>query len=520
MYTNMDENVVFDPGENTDQQQQNPSQEPDSGVNSTTEKPNLPNSGQDNAVVEAPETNSSDQTQVDDTSSSVEKPELEESEIPPSAPPPIKSRGGALKKIIIGVVVFVILLFVIILIIPKGSGNTKANLVWWGLWEDQSVMQPLIDDFHKQNPNITVEYVKQDPKLYREKLETRIKNGTGPDIFRFHNTWVPMLSGDLLPLSSDVITPTEFKKSFYPVMQKDLVQNGAIYGIPLEADTLGLFVNTEILDQAGIQPPQTWEDFVKAAKTLTVKDGGKIKTAGAALGTYGNITHAPDIISLLFVQQGVDLNKFSKYVQDESDAIDFYTSFAKGDNSVWDSTLDESILSFGRGTLAMYIGYSWDIFKIQAINSNLPFKTFPVPQLVGKKATIASYWVEGVSSKSKNQRAALLFMQYLAKKETAQKFYTTVSKTRSFGEPYARTDLQKSLKDNKTLFPFVSQLDSADSSYFASDTNDGTGGINSLSNNYLGDAINSIVNDNSSEETVIDTLDKGVAQVLQKYGIQ
>ena len=505
MYLIMDENVVFDPNrgvkEADNQQAQNSPQDSISGINPNTE----PNAVPDQAIKD---------------SFVAESPTLQQSEIPPIAPPPIKPRGGKLKKIIIGVVIFIILLLLIILIIPKGGGNTKAKLVWWGLWEDQSNIQPLIDDFHKSNPNITIEYIKQDPKLYREKLEARIKNGTGPDIFRFHNTWVPMLSGNLLPLSSDVISPTEFKKSFYPVMQKDLVQNGAIYGIPLGTDALGLFVNTEILDQAGIKPPQTWEDFVKAAKALTVKDGGKIKTSGAALGTYGNITHAPDIISLLFVQQGVDMNKFPKYAKDESDAINFYTSFAKGENSVWDSTLDESILSFGRGTLAMYIGYSWDIFRIQAINSNLPFKTFPVPQLVGKKATIASYWVEGISSKSKQQKAALLFMQYLAKKETAQKFYSTVSKTRPFGEPYARVDLQKSLKDNKTLYPFVSQLDTAGSSFFASDTNDGTGGINSLSNNYLGDTINSMVNDNSSAESVIDTLDKGVAQVLQKYGIQ
>lgn len=507
----MDENVLFNPGDPNSQKQ--PENTPEQPVSPPTAVSNVSSVGQPNDVSATAQS-----TELPVTDGQIGEPS------PPGNPPPIHHGifGGILMKIIIGVVILIVIIFAVILFMPKGASNTKAKLVWWGLWEDQSVMQPLIDDFHKTHPNITITYVKQDPKQYRQKLETRIKNGTGPDIFRFHNTWVPMLSGVLLPLSSDVITPTDFKKSFYPVMQTDLTQNGAIYGIPLGTDTLGLFVNTEILKQAGIQPPQTWEDFVSAAKALTVKDTEtkKIKTAGAALGTYGNITHAPDILSLLFIQQGVDMNKFPKDSNNEKDALDFYTSFAKTESSVWDSTLDESILAFSRGTLAMYIGYSWDIFKIQAINKNLPFQTYPVPQLVGRKATVASYWVEGVSAKSPNQKAALLFMQYLAKKDTAQKFYSLAAKERTFGEPYARTDLASSLKENKILYPFVSQLDYAYSSYMASDTNDGEGGINFLSNNYLGNAVNAVVNDNSSTDTVIQTLGQGIGQVLQKYGVR
>ncbi len=504
----MDENVVFDP-----------------------ENKNAQESSQANVVVKQPVDTVPQQTTAD-TPQNVEvapvtsaNPGRDTGDVPPSDPPPIRSGisgGGILKKIIIGVIILIILIVIIFIFIPKGNGNKKAKLVWWGLWEDQATMQPLISDFQKAHPNITVEYIKQDPKQYREKLMTRIKNGTGPDIFRFHNTWVPMLSDVLSPLSSDVITASEFKKNYYPVMQKDLTQNGGIYGIPLGADSLALFVNTDILEKAGVSPPPNWVDFITVARALTVKDPEtkKIKTAGAALGTYGNITHAPDIISLLFIQQGVDIKKFPSSGANQIEALDFYTKFAKGDNTVWDSTLDESILAFARGNLAMYIGFSWDIFRIKTLNKDLSFSTHPVPQLVGQKATLASYWVEGVSAKSPNQKAALQFMQYLSKKETAQKFYSTVSKTRPFGEPFPRRDLAASLKDNKLVYPFVTQLESASSSYFASDTNDGEGGINFLVNTYLGNTVNAMVSDNSSPQTVVETLDKGVGQVYQKYGIQ
>lgn len=509
----MDGNVIFDPAKQ-DTQSQSGDGAPES----------IPQSGTPPVNEPAPDNASSQATGVDsptelesESSSETEEADTENSE------PSGGGRGGIIKKIAIGIAVLAVLITIIFLIVPKGNSNKKVELVWWGLWEDARVMQPLISEFQKSNPNITIKYVKQDPKQYREKLLTRINNGTGPDVFRFHNSWVPMISDSLLPLSTNVITPKELKTNFYPVIQRDMTKNGAIYGIPLGADTLGLFINTKMLESAGISPPETWEDFVDAAGDLTVKDPEtkKIVTAGAALGTYGNITHAPDIVSLLFIQQGVNINKFpDKDKEKKVIVLNFYTSFSKGDTKVWDSTLDDSILSFASEKLAMYIGFSWDIFRIQALNKDLEFKTYPVPQLVGRNSTLASYWAEGISAKSPNQKEALLFMQYLAKKETAQKFYSEVSKTRKFGEPYARSDLADSLKENDLLFPFVSQLKNSSSSYFASDTYDGEGGLNSLINNYLGNAVNAIVNDNSSPESVIETLDDGVFQAYKKYGVQ
>ena len=451
------------------------------------------------------------------------------SDIPPQTPPPaIGGIAGLLansgvRKLLIGIGAVIFITVIIFLFLPKGQSSKEVKLVWWGLWEDSRVMQPIITDFERKNPTIKVEYIKQSPLQYRERLLTRIKNGTGPDLFTYHNTWYPMYSDVLLPLSNDVITQADFNKSFYPVMQSDLIHNGGIYGIPNGTDTLALFVNTKILEDAGVTPPTNWDDFVKAAKKLTVKDSnGSIKTAGAALGTYNNITHAPDIMSVLFVQQGVVMNKFTDpaSAQNQAEALNFYLSFSQGQDKVWDDTLDSSLLSFSKGNLAMYFGYSWDIFAIQKLNKDLVFKTYPVPSLYGKNTTIASYWVDGVSTKSNNRQEAYTFMHYLAQKETAQKLYNEEAKVRPFGAPYARRDLAQTLKSNGLVYPFVSQLPDAASSFFASDTHDGEGGINFLANNYLQNAINAVLVDSTSIDSVVETLDQGIAQVFEKYGIQ
>jgi multiple sugar transport system substrate-binding protein len=416
------------------------------------------------------------------------------------------------------VVVLVVLTLLVTVVMPMFSGNSnaKVTLTYWGLWEDGNMMQSLINGFERQNPNIKISYSMQDIKQYRERVLTRIAEGDGPDIFRYHNTWYPMYSSVLLPLPTDTISAADFKKDFYPVTQKDLTKNGGIYGIPLEVDTLSLFVNSQLFKAAGLQPPTNWNDFINDARAMTVKDAnGNIKTAGAALGAYDNVTHAPDILSLLFLQNGVDTTK----IQDSSDraanALNFYTAFSTDQNNVWDSTLDPSILAFSKGNLAMYFGYSWDYFTIKQDNPSLAFQIVPVPQLPNQNVNIASYWAEGVSVKSKHQKEALLFMKYLAQKSTEEDLYAQQAKTRAFGEPYARVDLSSALKSNPILSAVAQEAPSAFSSPFVDGTYDN--GLNQSLNTYLGTAVSSILN-GVSPQTAVDTLAQGATQVFQKYG--
>ncbi len=434
-----------------------------------------------------------------------------------SSPPP--SIFFKILKILLGIVIVLgVIFFIYNVILPKffPAKINQAKLIYWGLLEDASVVAPIIADFQKEHPNITIEYSKQDIEQYRDRLVTRSNNGNGPDIFRFHNTWVPQLLDLLLPFPNSIISKEDFSKNYYPVAKTDLIRNGAIYGVPLQIDTLNLYINRDLFQAANLKAPTTWIEFVNYARQLTVKDGdGNIKTAGAAMGTSSNITHAPDIISMLFVQNGVNLNDISSNIPAAGDALNFYSSFALPTSNVWDDALDESIKSFASGTLAMYFGYSWDFFIIKSLNPNLSFDIYPVPNLPGKNATIASYWVEGISSKTKYQKEAILFLQYLARKETTQRLFAEESKTRNFGEPYARADLAESLS-NSIAYPFVASAPSAVSSFFVDGTYDN--GLNSKMNSYLNIAVDSILK-GESPDAAAEVLATGASSVLKQYGL-
>ncbi len=226
----------------------------------------------------------------------------------PLNPSPIKK----IVSLVIGAaVVIAIIALVAVFIVPKitGAGSKNVSLTYWVVFEDAAPLEEAAADFHQKNPNITVTVEKQDIKglgKYVERLSTRISNGTGPDLFRYHESWLPELYPYLMPLPAEVVNTTGLTKNYFPTVPQDLKYNGAYYGVPINYDSLSLFINTDIFKNNGITTyPATWDDLINVARQLTVKDAdGKITQSGAALGTYDNIDHAKDIISLLVLQAG------------------------------------------------------------------------------------------------------------------------------------------------------------------------------------------------------------------------
>lgn len=433
---------------------------------------------------------------------------------------------------ILGVLLIIgLLIFLGIKIFPKltikseegGSSTTPTStktskkpvtLKYWGLWEPESITTQLIAEYKKENPEVTIEYSQQSPKDYRERLQSALARGEGPDVFRFHNSWVPMLKKELAPAPTDINSAINLSVNFFPIIAKELTLNNQALGVPIGFDSLMLFYNTKIFNQAGKTPPDTWEELRKTAIDLTVKDvDGRIQTAGVALGTTNNIDHWSDIFGLMMIQNGVDLNQPNS--ETAQDALKFYTIF-KTTDKVWDETLPPSVYAFATEKVAMIFAPSWQAHEIRKIDPKLDFKTLPVPQLPGQKVGWATYWAEGVWSKSDNQKEAWKFLQFLSKKETLISFYNAASQRRQFGEPYPRLDLVSQLEQDPIVGAAVKQGSYAKSWYLCSRTWDN--GINDKIIKYFEDAVNGFL----QGETAVDVLSiaaSGVSQVLSQYGV-
>lgn len=110
-----------------------------------------------------------------------------------------------------------------------------------------------------------------------------------PDVFWMHSTYSQRyMSNDiLLDLTdrikdSDRINPENYYKDIVELYQYD----EKTYAVPKDYDTIALWYNKKMFDDAGIAYPDetwTWQTFADAAKKLTKEDGSQYGTAIPAI---------------------------------------------------------------------------------------------------------------------------------------------------------------------------------------------------------------------------------------------
>lgn len=438
-------------------------------------------------------------------------------------------------------IVLMILGFVVyrfLLPVLQGKNTTVITLNYWGLWEDRSIIDGVIADFEAKNPGIKINYVTQQKNDYRSRLSGRLAKDPAtsgaPDIFRIHSSWLPMFTGILAPVPDVTSKTIGLDTDFYTVFKNDLKIGGKYQAIPLMYDGLALFYNQDLLEKAQTTLPKSWWDLQTVAAKLTVRDDqGHLKVGGVAMGLTDNVDHWNDIVGILLKQNGADILKDNTENNDKiRDVISYYTNF-KNQYSTWDESMPPSTIAFAEGKLAFYFAPSWRIFNIEEMNPNLRFAITTVPQLAtlqdqsGNSATStanltnihwATYWAEAVNIKSKHQKEAFKFLEFLSSKESMEKMFTAASQTRSFGEIYPRISLASKISTNAKIKPFVSVASEAESGYLSSRTWDA--GLNTELSKYFSDAINNVALKGADPNALMTDLRAGINQIIGKYKLK
>lgn len=443
---------------------------------------------------------------------------------PPQYQPPPPS-GGKKKMILIAVLLAVLIIGVVgavlAVVLPRlggGGGDGSIEITYWGLWEDDSVITPLIAEYENDNPNITINYQSQSLEDYRERLTSSMARGTAPDIFRIHNTWTPMFYSELALLPEEIMTEEEYKETFFPAAVESLSTPEGIGGIPLMFDSLGLFVNQDIFTAFSETTPDLWNEFRQTATNLTLRESAtnSIQQAGAALGYTGNIDYWPEILIMLTMQNQADLVEPSSSLS--TNAMKYYLQYGNVDQ-IWNETLADSTVAFSTGKLAMLIAPSYVSQEILATNPNLRFKVHPVPQVpkfdIGDPdTTYATFWAEGVWNGSENSEEAWKFLKYLSSQESLRKLY---EKTK---EPYPRQDMRTLLLNDPYYGATMRTAKDARSWYVASKTLDGENGLNTqLINTYEAFLAPNIGKSSSFTNSSLDGLSRQVKTILARYGL-
>jgi multiple sugar transport system substrate-binding protein len=150
--------------------------------------------------------------------------------------------------------------------------NTETTLNFWTWVPD---IEKEVKLFTTKYPKIKVNVtnVGQGGPHY-QKLRSTIQSGQGaPDVaqveFQFINSFT-LGEGDLLDLTP--YAPATLKDSYPGWVWSQVFTNGGLWGIPQDTGPMGLLYREDLLQQAGLEAPKTYDDFAAAAETYHSKN--------------------------------------------------------------------------------------------------------------------------------------------------------------------------------------------------------------------------------------------------------
>ncbi|MBO3662588.1 sugar ABC transporter substrate-binding protein [Microbacterium stercoris] len=162
-----------------------------------------------------------------------------------------------------------------------GEVDSLTMLDYWNNEPDKTIMQGVIDDCAEEI-GVEIERETVPGKDLIQKVLQRSSSKTLPDILMLDNPDVQEIAatGGLAPLSRFEVDTDGFAQGILDAATYE----DEIYGLAPAVNTLGIFYNKTLLDEAGIEPPKTWDDLKAASAALT--EGDRYGVAFSAIATY------------------------------------------------------------------------------------------------------------------------------------------------------------------------------------------------------------------------------------------
>jgi multiple sugar transport system substrate-binding protein len=173
---------------------------------------------------------------------------------------------------------------------PWVTGNIPADIsvpFRYTAWEGEEEMRKWIlhfDNFFSENyPNVSVQGDWGVPwGEYWTKMPTQLAAGAPIELMWMHDSRCQTFAsnGWLLPLDDFLAsyTPPGWPDEFYESQVRSFQYQGRQYGIPYDFASGGFYLNLDLFEEAGVEPPNadtTWDEFLEIAQALTKEENGR-----------------------------------------------------------------------------------------------------------------------------------------------------------------------------------------------------------------------------------------------------
>jgi len=230
------------------------------------------------------------------------------------------------------------------------AGNTQTEAAAQGtgevitltFWDENAgdsrteYYRTLIENFEAQNPNIKIEYLGLPSADALSKYQTAIQAGETPDIGGINNSWAATIVGQDVCIPLDEYYAKWDEKDDMNKGAMEVARNyhsdGKLYFMPTSSNFICLWVNTDMLKEAGLEGrPKTWDEFFTYCETLTDKDkdqyGYTIRGGAASPAIVVDFLYSYSGLSNMFDENGVCTINDPAHIEFANKYFDMYGKY-------------------------------------------------------------------------------------------------------------------------------------------------------------------------------------------------
>ncbi|MGP9845485.1 sugar ABC transporter substrate-binding protein [Brachybacterium sp. 107] len=276
---------------------------------------------------------------------------------------------------------------------------------------------------------------------------------TLPDLLMLDNPNVQQVadSGALAPLeqygiSTEGLTPAVADLGMY---------DGTLYGIAPTVNTIALFYNVDMLEEAGVEPPSTWDELRTAAEALTTEDH-----YGFAFSAIASYEGTWQFMPFMWSNGGDETDLDSEGVLGAAQLWSDFVADGLTSRSVVNWGQGDVMDQFKAGNAAMVINGPWNIAGLEADTPDLHWDVVTIPVPTAGADSVAplggEVWTVPITGDEEKQaKAAELLKMFVAPEN---QLYMAGERSTIPGDVEAATQFAS---ENPDLGTFVDQVSTA-----------------------------------------------------------
>ncbi|GGX40915.1 ABC transporter substrate-binding protein [Saccharospirillum salsuginis] len=330
----------------------------------------------------------------------------------------------------------------ILVMAVTGSSIANAETIELDLfhrWPNEpirSFIEARVEAFERQNPNIEVNIDQVLNDSYKDKLRVILGSSNAPDVFF---SWSGEF-GDNLARNGNVLSLESFIDSDRNWLEDNILlsqvepfrYDGEVYGLPWQMNGKALFYNVDLYEQAGLAPPQTFDDLLASCETF--KDMGAIPVVFSSkehwaishwVGTFNERIVEPSVIESDYQRSS---GRFTDpaYVTALEELKRMVDSCSNQFTNATDHSTERSMFIAGRAAMN-YLEYGEIRYLEEDAGFDWASTNFPVFENGDGQQRTMQGAPEGymVSAKTQHPEASYRLIKFLVAGETAEQLTAT-----------------------------------------------------------------------------------------------